>query len=98
MQREIKRFAVLMVAAIIIAPLALLVWSLTGERTPEDVFGGEGNFISWLSSSQMIVIGVVAYLNAAAIWRARRESKPSAALSSRSSWSCSWHWPCAGIN
>ena len=75
MEREIRRFGLVVVVLGVGLPLLLLAWSLTGDRSPEDVFGGEGNFISWLSSVQMIVIAVVAYLNASAIWHARENAR-----------------------
>jgi hypothetical protein len=76
MEREIVRFGAIMVAIIVLAPLGLLVYALSGDRTPEGVFGGEGNAIAWLSSAQMLVVALAAYLNAATIWHLRRLGRP----------------------
>jgi hypothetical protein len=81
MQHEIKRFGALMIAVNLLVPSALLAASFTGGRTPERMFGGEGNLITWFSSSQMIVIAIVAYMNSVMIRRLRGAGEPHAGRS-----------------
>jgi hypothetical protein len=65
-----------MVAVNIVVPVGLYIVGLAGGIGPGLMFGGEGNVITWFSTSQMIVIGIVAYLNAVVIWWRRPAGQP----------------------
>lgn len=69
--RQIRRFAVLMVLLNVGLPLGLLAYAkLTGEPYWR-LFRGEDSVADWFSSVQMLLIAAVAYLNhfTAGLWR-----------------------------
>ena len=62
-QGEIVRFACLMVALNVLIPLGLGVYALATGRDYAPLFWNEDNLMTWFSSVQLMIIGLIAWLN-----------------------------------